>query len=267
MPRLETATPAPDNTFLDIKDESAVYTSGEPASMLLRTAGTPQGMPASISGTILQTTIGTINVTNFLGRQWIGALTQAVAGLRGGSYAADVTRVGFWPLGLDWSGFPASATQVRLRYLFSLLMQRTVPVVGDGRFGVGVCYSLLGPTTLVSEDVNTSVGAEISSKPSVNGGNWTCLWRTASAGVLGSFDTGIAPDGSVQKLGFYYDCDINQLTFQINDLPVHILTAVDVPQPTTVGNVVQRLGVAQYSSGVANQQDRWGEARAQIQRL
>lgn len=271
MPRLEVATPAPDNTFVDINEEPEVWAVSNPGHMLLRTAGIQQGTPATLNGTILQSTAGTINTTTALGRQWRGAITQAVVGLRGGQFAPDVTLCGWWPLGLDWTGFPASARLVRLRYQFSVNLWRvTIPVLGDGRFGVGLNFTIAAGT-LVSEDANTAVGIEISSKPSVNGGNWTCIWRTASLGALGSFDTGVAVGGvgpPIQRLGFYYDTDINQVTFLVNDVPVYILVSADVPQPTGIAGVpVQRLGVFQFGSGVANQQDRWADARMQISRL
>jgi hypothetical protein len=174
MPRLETATPAPDNTFLDFIDEAEVWTSAQPAHIVARTAGIQQATPASLNGTLLQSTAGTIDATNALGRQWRGAITQAVVGLRGGQFAPDVTLCGWWPLGLDWTGFPASAPlDIRLRYQWGLNVWRvTSPVLGDGRLGVGLNFTITAGH-LVSEDAASAVGIEISTKPSVNGGNWT----------------------------------------------------------------------------------------------
>lgn len=266
MPRVEVATPPPDPTFLDEVDQNGAFAVSNPASIQFRTAGRMLAFPATSSGQLLNANTGTVATVVLFGRQWSGATTTAIAGFRGQGAAAGVTRVPLWPLGLDWTGLPVSARTPNLRYRYSVCLRRAMPLVDvAGTFGTAIVFSAVGGNALLTQQAASVVGIEVSSSGAVNGGNWTCWWRTTSGGALNQFDSGILPDGNFQGIGYYYDTGPSILTFTIADNPVLGLTAAQVPQPTTVAGVpAQIFGVAQYSGGVAGQTDAWGLARMSL---
>jgi hypothetical protein len=268
MARVESATPTPDASFLDMID-LATPKQGD-FLVVNRGAGTNNDAPASFSDVLLNASSGSPNTTEIFGAQWIGFLSQAAVSFRGSRYCQVGVRTPWWPMGVDWTGFPASAKALNLRYRFTVQLQRTVPVVGDGRFGVALNYSVTGTSAgLVSEDAATAVGIEVSSKPSVNGGNWTAFWRTTSGGALSAgVDLGLAPNGEFQALGFQYDLTTKLCGFLVEGVVTAILPVAQIPNPTShAGNPVQYLNVAAYNGGVANQQDRFGLSRLTILRV
>jgi hypothetical protein len=263
MPRFEAATPSPDPSFLDMIDEPGPN-SGE-LNIVARGGGRVNDWASSFSGPILNTSDGSPNTTELFNRQWDGALTVAGVLYRGGRIAGLLNRMPWWPIGLSWTGFPASAV-FNMRYRWTLAMQADVPVVGDGLFGTGINYTTTAER-LVSRDAG-SVGVEVSSQPSVNAGRWTAWWRTTSAGALGSQDLGVAVDGTFQQVGFQYDTGPSRITFLVEGNPVYVLPVAQTPDQTSVaGAYTMRMGAFVYSGGVANQQYRWGQGRMTISKV
>jgi hypothetical protein len=265
MPRFEASTPGPDVSFLDMID----YTTPMAGDINSRARGSGRlnGAPASFAGNITNTNVGAPNTTTIFARQWSGGLTIAAATLRAGQYMSALTRTPWWPMGMDWTGFPISArTRLNLRFRFVMLLQRQVAILGDGRFGCCLNFSVTAGGGLVTEDAATCVGVEVSSKPSVNAGRYTAWWRTTSGGALNAgVDLGVTPDGTFQSFGFQYDSGTRVLAILVAGTPTVVVPDAQVPNPTShAGNPSQFLGAYQYNGGVAGQQDRWGQARLSV---
>lgn len=256
MPRIEVATPPPDDLLYE-----AITTQTGISGMIRR--GGRLGDLALTSNNMLDNNLGTpVQFVRFK-RYWEGGTSGASSFGR----QATTTPMDMWPIGVDASVI-APRYQYPARYRWTILVYRdTVPVL-DVPFGVTLLWTD-GTQNLLSLMSNIHVGYEISSRSTVNGGRWTLYRREVSAGALSSLDLGVDPAAGPALLGFEYDHGATnpKLRIIVNTVRVEIVGTANLVQSLTYTSGYQRHAVTQNGGAVVGQTDMWSRSHLIITRL
>lgn len=262
MPRIDSATPPPDDLVYEAID-NFTNTSNATAGFFSR-GGRTADLGVAITTNLLGAILGAPVMLPLFGRWW----EAATSGVGGKGRQSTSTPMGFWPVGVDLAGIQ-SRFQYPARYDWTILIHRTpAPLALDVPFGVTLMWDT-GTQNLLSLVPNTRVGIEVSSRSTVNGGNWTCYIRQVSAGALSSTDLLIHPDAGPLHVGFRYDATAAnpRLVVLMNGAEALVFAGLaNIIQPLTFANSFQRHAVTQ-NSAIVGQTDYWSRSHLKITRL
>jgi hypothetical protein len=262
MPRIDVATPAPDELVYEATDCATNPPTAEVGAIYRGGKLNPWGVTAQ---NILGATLGAPGFGNLIGNRW---WRIATSGAGGKGEQSTTTPLGGWPIGMQLQAL-GSSQRLPTKYEFDILLMRTpAPLALDVPFGVTLLWTT-GTQNLLSLAPNTWVGYEISSRSTVNAGNWTLYRREVSTNALANADTGIHPDAGPLHVLFRYwhvatnpqfDIVLNGTTF------VSFVGLANLLQPLTYAAGLFRIGVTQ-NSVIAGQTDGWVGSHLKITRL
>jgi hypothetical protein len=260
MSRIETATPPPDTLLYEAVDNPSNLPTAVGSSF--RRGGRFIDFGVATTN-ILGSALGAPVRMPLFGRWWEGA----TSGAGGFGRQSTATAVSSWPVGVDISTTDPVG-QFPTRREFTILLYRTPPLLLDVPFGVTLMWES-GAQNLLSLAPNTRVGIEVSSRSTVNGGNWTRYLRTVSAAALLSADLGIHPDAGPLHVGWRYEhtAAAPTLSLLMNGAVAESWVGVaNLIQPLTFAAGLMRIAVTQNSL-VVGQTDAWVQSHLRVDRL